>query len=63
MSKKIVYHYRGQIERHRRGHFWWARGYSEELDGGVGYPWMTRQECLRDAKARGATATFVEPRS
>lgn len=58
--KTITYTYRGQIERGADYH--WCDGYSETTaEGHVLYPWMTRQECQRDAKAQGAKAQFYTP--
>jgi hypothetical protein len=54
----IAYHFRGPIERGAR--YLWREGYS--TDGGeagsVCYPWLTRQECRRDAIERGGRAVF-----
>ncbi len=59
MSEKIVFTFRGNIERGRRGSYVWKRGYSETLsEGRVSYPWMTMTECRAVAKSRGATAVF-----
>lgn len=58
----IEYVYRGQIERGRgSGRYGWHDGYSQTVNGCISYPWMTRRECQRDAKLRGARAIFVRP--
>jgi len=57
---KITYYLRGTVERcvgPRRG-FVHLPGYSTQGPTGARYPWMTRAECIRDAKAQGATARF-----
>ena len=66
--KTITYYYRGDVERgrRRRGVFFyaWQRGYSATgPSGGVLCPWMTKQECLADARKQGARARFVEESS
>lgn len=54
---EIPYYYRGQIERGPR--YEWRDGYSSNSpEGFVRYPWMTKRECQRDAKARGGKAVF-----
>lgn len=62
MRKRVVYYYRGQIERVRRGgRYAWYDGYSATgPSGGVLFPWMTKTECRADAKAQNAVAVFVE---
>lgn len=64
----VVYHYRGLIEmpklRKGRPSFRWFDGWSENgANGGATYPWMSRQQCLQDAKSRDAKAVFVRPES
>jgi len=60
MEPTIKYHYRGPIERgNGKPRYDWKDGWSEGEDGHVLYPWMTRRECQRDAKARGCKAVFV----
>ena len=56
----INYHYRGRIERgNGKPGYNWHPGYSETTaDGGECSPWMTRRECLADARTRGAKAVF-----
>ncbi len=56
----IAYHYRGGVERGIGGSYEWREGYSQGSadDSHVYYPWMTKRECQRDAKAQGATARF-----
>lgn len=63
----VTYYYRGSVERPTRRRkdrphcpsYIWHRGYSE---GGETpqYPWMTRVECVADARARGSRAVFEE---
>lgn len=62
--KKIIeYHYRGHIERIRRGgRSAWYAGYSANGERGPLYPWMIKRECQADAKAQGARARFVDGR-
>jgi hypothetical protein len=51
------YDYRGLIERGAR--YQWREGYSETTEtGGITYPWNTRRECQREAKAEGRIAVF-----
>lgn len=64
----IVYTYRGLIERgsltRGRPSYRWCNGYSATSpEGHVYYPWGTKRECQREAKARGAKAVFVVPES
>lgn len=55
--KTITYTYRGGVKRGSNYH--WEDGYSETTpDGGVLYPWMTRKECIADAKTKGCKAIF-----
>ena len=57
-EKTITYQYRGQVERGAR--YRWADGYSETTTTvGVLYPWLTKKECRRDAKAQGKRAVFT----
>jgi hypothetical protein len=59
----ITYVYRGDIERGTGGPgYAWHPGYSEHVEGGAWYPWMTRAECQCDARARGAVARFHDNR-
>jgi hypothetical protein len=54
-----IYHYRGAIERGVGGSYVWREGYSENSDNGLPlYPWSTKQECQRAAKADGFRAVF-----
>ena len=56
-KRKIVYHYRGGVERGANYH--WRDGYSENSENGFPlYPWKTRPECRRDARKRGGIAIF-----
>lgn len=56
---RIVYTYRGQIERGAR--YDWKPGYSATTGAnGILYPWMTKRECQPDAKRFETTAVFVE---
>jgi hypothetical protein len=58
---RIIYTYRGGIERGVGGSYKWFNGYSATtLDGGILYPWMTKRACQRDAKLMGHKAAFVE---
>ncbi len=60
---RVIYTYRGNIERGVGGSYKWFPGYSATaIDGGVLYPWMTYRECQRDAKATGDKAVFDEGR-
>lgn len=56
---RIVYTYRGNVERGAR--YDWKPGYSATIRPNfVLYPWQTKRECQRDAKRFGCTAVFVE---
>jgi len=62
---RIIYTYRGNIERGAR--YEWKPGYSATIHpehagkiGGVLYPWMTKRECQRDAKRFDSKAVFEE---
>jgi hypothetical protein len=56
---RIVYTYRGPIERGVGGSYVWRDGYSATTtDGGVLYPWMQKRDCQRQAKQLGAQAVF-----
>jgi hypothetical protein len=58
-KQKIIYTYRGGVERGVGGSYVWRNGYSESgINGEVYYPWMTKKECIHDAKVRGAVAVF-----
>lgn len=64
----ITYVYRGQVERgclvngrHGRPSYRWHDGYSQETEQGPLYPWLTRAECLKDAKSQGCKALFYTP--
>lgn len=58
MKKTITYYYRGQIERGKN--YRWCEGYSENGETGRPlYPWSTKRECQREAKALGCKAVFV----
>ncbi len=63
MKPIIEYHYRGQVERGTGAGYEWVNGYSsfadQEAKRGILYPWMTRRECQREAKNRGAVAVFI----
>lgn len=64
-SKKneIRYVYRGAVERGTGRGYRWHDGYSADSPGGgIQYPWMTKREAQRDAKAQGARAVFVRER-
>lgn len=61
--KRIQYFYRGPIERpamkHGKPSYAWHAGYSENGEsGGALSGWMTKRECQRDARNRGAVAEF-----
>ena len=58
----ITYTFRGRVERgNGQPGYDWRDGYSETTaEGKVSFPWMTRGECQKDAKARGCTAKFAE---
>lgn len=54
---EVAYYYRGMVERGPR--YAWREGYSsQDENGAVLYPWMTRRECQQDAKRRGEKAVF-----
>ena len=55
--EQIVYYYRGPIER--GSSYRWEDGYSETRGGAIVYPWNTRGELRRQAKAQGLRAVFV----
>lgn len=57
MSKKPVFDYykAGPVERGPR--YGWRDGYS--LNGNT-YPWLTKREAQRDARARGGKAKIHE---
>jgi hypothetical protein len=61
--KTITYAYRGLVERgNGKPGYTWYQGYSETApDGSITYPWLTYRECIADAKAQGARATFYRP--
>jgi len=57
---KIVYYYRGLIERgNGKPGYSWHEGYSENIDGHISFPWMTIKECRQDARRQGAIASFA----
>lgn len=59
--KQITYYYRGEVERGTGGpRYGWHPAWSPNGEDGKGetFPWMTRKECLLDAKAQDATAIF-----
>ena len=64
---EILYTYRGQIEKlQSSGSSRMVDAYSEGPDnvgsGGVCFPWMTREECMKDASRRGYTSMrLVKP--
>lgn len=66
MSKpknQITYFRRGRVERGQGFpiRYRWCEGYSANGQSGAPlFPWMTRRECQRDAKAQGAVAAFVD---
>ena len=56
---RIVYTYRGRVERGTGGSYKWFDGYSATTEEGwILYPWMTPRECQRDAKAIGSIAVL-----
>lgn len=65
MTKRL-YRYRGRIERPTRRNtlrgpqlsYRWRDGYSEDVDGAPSYPWLTQDECRREAEASGCRAVF-----
>jgi hypothetical protein len=63
--KTITYYYRGCIERgNGKPGYDWHNGYSENnAEGSALYPWNTRRECQAEARAQGATAQFIDPRT
>lgn len=60
-SGRIVYEYRGGIERgNGKPGYDWHSGFSPTTkEGHVVYPWLTKRECQRDAKRYGSKAVFV----
>lgn len=60
MKHTITYYYRGMIERgNGKPGYDWREGYSERGEnGGVIYPWHTKAECRREARALGRMARF-----
>ena len=62
MVREKLYYFRGMIERiTSRGRGRWVEGYSGIGNtGGILYPWETRQECQREARAEGKIARFVK---
>lgn len=62
-EKIIEYFHRGRIERgNGKPGYDWHEGYSANAaDGSTLYPWMTRLECIADARAQGAKALFHYP--
>lgn len=61
MDNKIIYKFRGRIERLSKGGCRWVNGYSPDSDNGaVTYPWATKKECQQEATAQGKKAVFVE---
>ncbi len=58
---KIVYTYRGGVERGIGGRYEWRNGYSATTNsGGVLYPWLTTREAQRQARETfKAKAVFV----
>lgn len=60
MKPEERYHYRGMIERGGPYHgYRWVEGWSPGEDGEVCYPWFTRREAQRQAKAEGRKAVFI----
>jgi hypothetical protein len=56
---RVIYTYRGDIERGPR--YRWTRGYSStSKDGGIRYPWNTKREIQADAKRQGVKVSFEE---
>lgn len=55
---KANWHYfrAGSVERGAR--YEWREGYSRAVEGGTIYPWLTKREAQRAAKAEGARAVF-----
>lgn len=58
--KQITYYYRGEVERGngKPGYDWHPAWSANNEEGRALYPWLTRKECLEDAKRQGATAIF-----
>ena len=57
----MTFTYRGQVERWSasRRSYGWAEGYSTTgPEGAVRYPWLTRDECRRDARRDDCRAVF-----
>ena len=63
MSEKaaVVYYYRGLTERGTgEPGYRWVEGWSENsAEGKELFPWMTRRECLAEARSNGVKALFV----
>ena len=60
---RIIFTYRGNIERGVGGRYKWFAGYSATTtDGGVLYPWTIKRDCYKFARSLGAKAVFEESR-
>ena len=60
---QVVYWYRGPVEKPKQvkgrpAGYKFVDGFSEQGAHGPCYPWMTRRECLLDARKRGVRALF-----
>jgi hypothetical protein len=58
-TQTIEYFHRGKVERGTGQGYEWREGYSaNSANGKPTSPWMTRFECMADAKKRGCKAVF-----
>lgn len=58
----VKYHYRGRVERpNKKMGFVWHDGYSENSEEGLPcYPWRTKEEVRKEARAANHVAVFVK---
>jgi len=56
-KQKLTYTYRGRVKSDDG----WCDGFSPDRDGLPTYPWLTRAQCIRDAKSKGGKAQFSGP--
>lgn len=60
---RIIFTYRGHIERGVGGSYKWFDGYSATtLDGGVLYPWTIKRDCHKMARGLESKAVFEQSR-
>lgn len=60
-SPIITFYYRGMIERgNGKPGYDWHEGWSENSESGqILFGWMTKRECQKEARDRGAKAVFL----